>query len=250
MLEDVVRSTSGTEQLLRHCAPSLPLPQLPAGASRALSGEKGGEEGHCVLFNGDRASGEQLSSCCHSDAPFRWPLEATVHPPHVHRSTPAAVQGWNTLAQHRPKHLSWQWKSAANSVLPGLASALYPKGFGKLYWALCSYDDLLKILLTFSHMLSSAWGIFLKQICVTAEQSAYPLLIMLRWEASLIPHLFKEDKPWRTEADKYCFYQPAQERRKLWNQVSLESHYSSWQSSSPLRKYCSCFPTLGQHCNG
>lgn len=75
MLEDVVSSTSGTEQLLRHCAPSLPLPQLPAGASRALSGEKGGEEGHCVLFNGDRTSGEQLSGCHHSDAPFSWPMD-------------------------------------------------------------------------------------------------------------------------------------------------------------------------------
>lgn len=81
MLEDAVRSTSDTEQLLRHCAPSLPLPQLPAGASRALCGEKGGEEGYCVLFNGDRASGEQLSGCCHSDAPFRWPLRPQfIHP--------------------------------------------------------------------------------------------------------------------------------------------------------------------------
>lgn len=79
---------------------------------------------------------------------------------------------------------------------------------------LCSYDDLLKILLTFSHMLSSARGIFPKQPCVVAKQSAYPILIMLRWEACLIPHLFREeaDKPGRIGVDK--FYQTAQERRK------------------------------------
>lgn len=87
-------------------------------------------------------------------------------------------------------------------------------GLENPYAVLHSYDALLKMLLTFSHMLSSAWGTFPKQIYVVAKQSAYPMLIMLRWEACLIPHLLKDeaDKPWRIEGDK--FYQPAQERRK------------------------------------
>lgn len=63
-------------------------------------------------------------------------------------------------------------------------------------------------------MLFSARGVFPKPICVTAEQSAYPILIMLWWEACLVPHLFKEkDEPWRIEVDECCFTRP--ERRKL-----------------------------------
>lgn len=100
-----------------------------------------------------------------------------------------------------------------NSMLLWLESSLYPDGCGKQYAALHSYDDLLKILLTLSHMLSSARGIFPKHMCAVAKQSAYPILIMLRWEACLIPHLCKEeaDKP-STGVDK--LYQPGQVARK------------------------------------
>lgn len=69
--------------------------------------------------------------------------------------------------------------------------SLYLDVFGKPYAALHSYDDLLKILLTFSYIVFCLGR--LSQICVAAKQSAYPVLIMLRWETCLIPHLFKEE---------------------------------------------------------